>query len=373
MYKSILFTIVIALAAFPGCSKKGPESIDIGIVLSLTGDGADYGKRSLNGVVWAIEKINANNGINGKPIKLHIEDTKSSPKDAVSAINKLITIDRVRIIVGDIISGTTLAMAQIAERNSVLLLAPGASNPAMTKAGDFIFRNWTSDEFDGKAMANYAYQKGISSAAMVVQNAEYPVGLADAFQKEFERLDGRIVIREEFETGQKDLRVQLSKVVRRGATVVYVAAYSEGTGYVLKQSYELGFLPVWLSSLTVDTPVCRDIAGPLRNGVVFSTPAFNPDDTSTVVAQFVRGFKERFNDVPEVSSGHGYDAIMLLSAVMQKVGVEPTAIRDELYQTKDFHGVTGLTSFDKNGDVKKNIFIKQFVKGEAVTIETLYF
>jgi branched-chain amino acid transport system substrate-binding protein len=364
----ILWAVILLVTLF-GCAKREHESVDIGVALSLTGDGADYGKRSLNGIEWAVEKINAKGGINGRNIKLHIEDTKSSPKDAVAAIGKLITVDKVRIVVGDIISGTTLAMAPVAEKNSVLLLAPGASNPKMTSAGDFIFRDWTSDEFDGKAIARYAYEHGVNSAGLIVQKTEYTVGLADAFYDEFVREGGKVVGREEFDTGASNVRTQLSKLRALNAKAVYIAAYSEGTGLALKQAQEVGFRPKWFSSLTVDTPDCERIAGSLRDGVVFSTPAFDLQDTSHVMRDFVTGFQQRFNDVPETSSGHGYDAIMILASVIEKVGADPVKVKDGLYKVSDFPGVTGKTTFDSNGDVLKDIFIKTFVSNRAVILE----
>lgn len=368
----ILLILLLSLLVVTNC-KKEQNVIGIGIALSLTGDGADYGKRSLNGIEWAAEKINSQGGINGTPIELIVEDTKSSPRDAVSAINKLIIVDKVQIIIGDIISGTTLAMAPIAEKNSVTLLAPGASNPKMTNAGDFIFRNWTSDDFDGKAIANYAFNNGVRSFGVIVQKTEYTFGLADAFVAELERLGGVVNIREEFDTGATNLRAQLSKIASHKVEAVYISAYSEGTGYTLKQATEIGFNPKWFSSLTVDTEVCKEIAGSLRNGVIFSTPAFDPGDTSRVIRDFVEGFKEKFNDEPETSSGHGYDALRILADVIRRVGADPLKVRDELYGISNFPGVTGITTFDNNGDVLKSIFIKSFEDNQPVVLESFNF
>lgn len=341
----------------------------IGVALSLTGDGADYGRRSLNGIKWANEKINSQGGIDGKKIQLIVEDTKSSPRDAVSSINKLINVDKVRLIIGDIISGTTLAMAPIAEANAVVLLAPGASNPKLRESGDFIFRNWTSDDFDGKAIANYAYKNGVREVGLVVQKTDYTEGLANAFTSEFTRLGGSIKVKEEFLTDNRNLRAQITRMAAASVRAVYISAYSEGTGYILKQSAELGFSPQWFSCLTVDTPVCQEIAGTLRNGVIFSTPAFNPDDTSHIMQEFVVGFNQEFNDEPETSSGHGYDALRILAQVIRKVGTDPIAVKNELYNVAAFPGVTGMTTFDSKGDVLKSIFIKKFINGVAEILE----
>jgi branched-chain amino acid transport system substrate-binding protein len=163
---SAIVAVVIAVLIPISCSKQQKEAIKkeavksaplrIGVMLALTGDSANYGKRSLNGLTWAADKINQKKGgVNGKHLELVVEDDLSSPKDAVSAFNKLVSQDQVKVVIGDIISGTTLAVAPLAEKNHVLLFAPGASNPQLRYAGDYVFRNWTSDDFDGLAMAGY--------------------------------------------------------------------------------------------------------------------------------------------------------------------------------------------------------------------------
>jgi len=134
---------------------------------------AAYGERSRKGVELAVEEVNGDGGINGQPLEVIYEDAKSSPKDGVSAIKELISADDVGIVVGDVLSSTTLAMAPIAERDEVILLAPGASIPSLRDAGDYIFRNWASDDYDGKAMASYAQKmEHIESIANVASLAE---------------------------------------------------------------------------------------------------------------------------------------------------------------------------------------------------------
>ena len=171
-------------------NRQNNQSFSIGVALSLTGKNANYGKRSYHGIQWAVEKINSKGGINGRSVNLIVEDTKSSSTAATSAILKLITVDKLDIIIGDIISGTTLAMAPIAEENSKILFAPGASSPKVKEAGDYIFRNWTSDDFDGKVMAQYCFSKGHRKIGIITELTDYTYDLAKAFKNEFERLGG---------------------------------------------------------------------------------------------------------------------------------------------------------------------------------------
>ena len=300
---------------------------------------------------------------------LTVEDSRSSPKDAVSAIGKLISVDHLKIIVGDIMSGPTLAMAPIAEKNKVLLLAPGASNPSVRDAGDFIFRDWTSDDYDGKAIAHYLLKQNQKAIGLLVQKTDYTVGVADALAKEFQAGGGTIVQREEFEPTETNLKTLLAKLQAAGVTNVYVSAHSQETGMALKQAVEIGYAPHWFATLTVDTPECATIAGNARDGVIFTTPAFDLTATNAVVTEFVKGFKERFGEDPEAAAGHGYDAINILATVIANVGTDPIDVKNALYKLRDFPGVTGTMSFDDHGDVLKPILIKQIKQGQPVLID----
>ena len=381
LYAPLIFTTLIVTALVvvifwkkPNSPRTGPRTggdnpVKIGVVLPLTGDAANYGKRSLNGITWAVDKINAKGGINGRRLVTTVEDSRSSPKDAVTAISKLISADHLKLIVGDIMSGPTLAMAPVAERNKVVLLAPGASNPAVRDAGDFIFRDWTSDDYDGKAMAAYLLKTNQRTLGLLVQKNDYAVGVADALARDFTAGGGTISQREEFETGETNLKTYISKLKAAAVPNVYLSAQSQETGMALRQALELGYHPHWFTTLTVDTPECAKIAGQARESVIFTTPAFDLTANNPVATTFVNGFKERFGQDPEAAAGHAYDAINILAAVIGRVGTDPIAVKAALYEVRNFPGVTGTMSFDDHGDVVKPISIKQIKHGKPVLLE----
>ncbi|TKJ41163.1 hypothetical protein CEE37_05715 [candidate division LCP-89 bacterium B3_LCP] len=92
------------------------------------------------GLAISLEEVNEAGGVKGKDIELIYEDSQSDPAKAVSALNKLISTENVSVVIGDIASSSVLAMAPIAEKSKVVLLSPGASNPDISEAGDYIFR-----------------------------------------------------------------------------------------------------------------------------------------------------------------------------------------------------------------------------------------
>ena len=107
--------------------------------------------------------------------------------------------------------------------------------------------------------------------------------------------------------------------------------------------------------------------------MIYSTPAFDASSDKPEVRRFVEGFRKKYNEEPEATSGHAYDAIMILAHVMRNHGTDPETIKEGLYAIKDFAGVTGVTTFDEHGDVVKNVFIKRITDGVPSLLEEFRF
>ena len=128
----ITILMAIIIVSFIGISSTGlflqqeDDSVKIGVVATLTGIGSYFGEQEIKGLELAQEEINKNGGINGKKIELIIEDSKTSPLDAVNATKKLIYFDQVNFIVGDSWGSTTGAMVPVTNDNQVLLISPSS-------------------------------------------------------------------------------------------------------------------------------------------------------------------------------------------------------------------------------------------------------
>lgn len=236
--KSIIYgliAILLIITAFSlGCAKKEKE-IKIGAILPLTGDAAKYGESAKRAIDLAVEEINSTGGIKGSKIKVIYEDDQALPEKGVSAIQKLITVDKVHVVIGAMPSSVTLAMAPIAEKNKVVLFSPASSNPKITEAGDYIFRNDVSDIFEGGKMADETWQRlKFRKAAVLYINNDYGVGIKDVFVYRFTVLGGEIVATENFEQGTTDFRTQLTKIKQGNPEAVYIVGYKEQI-QILKQ------------------------------------------------------------------------------------------------------------------------------------------
>jgi branched-chain amino acid transport system substrate-binding protein len=169
---------------FGGCRGGGGSrsTVKIGAVLPLTGDSAAWGDQGRKGIEVAVREVNDSGGVNGQPIEVVYEDSQANPRLAVSAISKLISVDKVPAVVGDAVSATTLAMAPIAEETQVVLIAPLASAPAISDAGKFIYRVWPSDMLEGSEVSKWAHGQGYKCVSVLYIYTDYGFGLLKVFQ-----------------------------------------------------------------------------------------------------------------------------------------------------------------------------------------------
>ena len=354
-----------------GAGKTSDTEFTVGFLAPLTGDLADYGKRGLNSINMAVEEVNAQGGVKGKKIKVIVEDNKGTPKDAVAAMQKLVNVDKVPVVIGGLLSGVGLAIAPIAEQSKAVLLAPGSSSPDFREAGDYCFRNWASDDFDGKVMAGYMYEnRGIRSVAVLTMQNDYCLGLSNTFKENFAAKGGTVVFHDEFPAETTEFQSLLAKVKAANPEAVFLSAHPKETGFLLKQMAELKIEAKIGSNMNAESPDCLSIAGTAANGVFFTTPAFDPASTDPRLSQFVAKYNERYGSEPDAVAGHFYDALHILAAAAKNAkDLTPDSIRDALYAIKDFPGVTGTTTFDEKGDVTKPLMIKEIAGGEGKVLQ----
>jgi len=359
--------VLILSFGFSGCSKEKAfkDVYRIGALMVLSGNDANYGRDSQRGIDLAAEEINNQGGIHGHPVEVLYEDSKGIPREGATAMQKLVSRDRVPVVIGGIFSSETLAAAPIAERNRVVLFSPGSSSPNITYAGDCIFRNWISDAFEGSIMADFArWGKGYTKVAIVYIKNDYGEGLKNEFTVRFESEGGQVSTMESYEQGNTDFRTQLLKAVRSGPDAIYLPGYYNELAQLLKQARELRINTQFLSVVSFEDPKMLELAGSAAEGVIYSTPAVSMQDTSSGVRTFVDRFSKKYGREPGLFAAHGYDAMHILALAIEKGGFTADGIRNSLYRIQNYPGVSGLTSFDSNGDVIKPVKLKTVRNGK---------
>ena len=365
----IIVVVALAILLIVTQTKKEPEEIKIGAILPLTGDTAKYGQNTKNGIDLALEELNLNGGIDNHRIYVIYGDSQLDPKKAVSIFQKMITVNKIILFLGPLGSSEVLAVAPIANKKKVIILATAASSPQITNAGDYIFRNVMSDLFDGRAVAEFAFNNlGKKTAGIIYVNNDFGIGLKESFKSFFEEYGGKIVSDETFNSGDTDFRTQLTKTKKAAPEVVFLAGQSE-MGYILRQAAELGIKTQWVSFSMFEDPEILKIAGKAANGVYYTYRVFDPESDILVVKKFYENYKRKYGQEPDIFAGLSYDAVRILAYAIEKGGEDIERVKDALYNIRNFPGVVGKTTFDKNGDVIKPIGIKIVKNGKFVWVD----
>lgn len=347
------------------------QVVKIGVIMPLSGPVAEPGNNAFRGIELATENFNNNN--QEIKIELIVEDSKSSPKDGVNAINKLIKVDNVKIVIGDIMSSVFLACAPIAESNKVVMFSPGASAPEVRNAGDYIFRNYLSDDFDGKVMANYiSGELNIKNVGIISVNNDYGIGINKTFFKEMQKINGIVSFNEQYSQGETNFRTILSKIKNKKFDAIYLVSNPSESGFLVKQIKELGINTKLFGNLVFENNEFINTAKGSFDEIIFSAPYFDINASNEVTRTFKSDYEKRYNSQPDVAAALGYDVVLILLHTLKENNYDVSGVKDGLYKLKDFEGVTGNTSFDYEGDVMKDIYIKKINKNADIEILKIF-
>ncbi len=292
----------------PGASATGaaaPAPTDantllIGEVGSLTGSEATFGISTRNGIDLAINQENAAGGVKGKKVAVRVYDDQSKPEEAANAATRLISQDKVLVILGEVASTNSLAMAPKAQAAQVPMITPSSTNPKVTQVGDYIFRVCFIDPFQGYAMAKFARENLKVKTAAVLKDlrSDYSLGLSEVFVNKFAEFGGKIVAEEAYSKGDTDFRAQLTTIKRQKPEALYIPGYYSDIGIIARQARELGVKTIMLGGDGWESPKLFELGGTALEGSYY-TNHYSPDDPSPRVQKFIQDYKAAYGSVPD--------------------------------------------------------------------------
>ncbi len=380
MSKPIILASTIAILLGIGCG-EGPQeegAIEIGLVAPLTGDVKTFGESVRNGVLLAVDEINAKGGINGRKIRLIVTDDKNDPTEASNAGAKLINQDGVDYIIGSVSSKCSIPLSEICEASSVLMITPTSTNPRVTVREDgtrkqWVFRSCFIDPFQGSVAAKFALEhlKAKTAAVLYDVGNDYVKGLAEFFRDEFTKRGGEIIMYDSYAKDDVDFSALLTKVKQHHPDVLFIPDYYNKVGLIAKQTRQMGIDATLLGGDGWDSPDMVSIAGDAIEGGYF-TNHYSPDDPRPEVQEWVNKYRTRFGASPDALATLGHDATLLLSTALKQVGPDdPELVREALSNIKDFPTVSGKVSLDEHGNPVKSAVVLQYSGGEQKFITTV--
>ena len=349
---------ILACSMFTGCggdtagggNAASGDSIVVGSNFELTGNHAQYGTNAAKGFKLAIKEANDAGGVNGKQIKIVEADSKSEAAESVNAATKLISDDNVVALVGPAVTANVIAESQVAADNKVAVIAPAATNPDVTVENGavkpYIFRSCFIDPQQGDVMAEFAAKDLNAKTAVLYldSSSDYSKSLGKVFREKFEAAGGSVAMEEAFLAKDQDFKAALTKIKTANADVIFVPAYYEEVGKIVKQARELGITATILGTDGWDDSKVVDIAGKdALNNTFFCTHYFEGDED---VQLFLKAYKAEYKEDPNVFAALGYDSGKMLVDAIQRGGTDSEKIRANIESIKDLKVGTGVITMD---------------------------
>jgi branched-chain amino acid transport system substrate-binding protein len=345
-------------------TEHGP--IVIGSVGSLTGSEAYFGTTIRDGIQFAVEEVNAAGGVKGRKVELRSYDSQGRIEESVAAAKRLLTQDQALVILGEVSSSSSLAIADVAQAARIPMVTPSATHAEVTKKGDFIFRTCFIDSFQGQAMARFAREHLKLDRVAVLQDNKnaYSLGLTEAFSSAFTKRGGTVVAVESYAKGDTDYRAPLLAVRKVKPQALYVPGFYSEVGVIARQARELGLSFPLLGADGWESERIFELAGGALEGSYHSSH-YAIDNPAPELRRFNAGFRARYGRAPDSAAALGYDAARVsLAAMARAESLTGPAIRDALAQTKGYSGASGTITLDANRNPVKPAVILEIHDGQ---------
>lgn len=398
--RAALFGLVAAALFTLGCEKKKPDTpttpttpttsttpeatppqdadtILLGEVGSLTGSEATFGLSTKNGVQMALDEVNAKGGITvdgkAKKVAVRVYDDQGKPEEAANAVTRLINQDKVAVILGEVASSNSLAMAPKAQAAQVPMVTPSSTNPKVTEVGDYIFRVCFIDPFQGTVMSKFTLDRlKLKKVAILKDNkSDYSLGLSQFYTEHFTKNGGTIVAEEAYSKGDTDFRGQLTKIKSTKPDAIYVPGYYTDVGVIARQAKELGLAVPLLGGDGWESEKLFELGGSAIDGSYFSNH-YSTDDPTPRVQEFIKNYEAKYGAKPDSLGALGYDAAMVAMEAIKRAGTTAgPKLREELAKTKDHPGIAGTISLDDKRNAVKPAVVLQVKDGKSVYVSTV--
>ena len=372
---AVTMAACLVAGSLAGCGKKTEEKvIKIGVFEPTTGENGGGGFQEVLGIRYARE-MHPTVTINGEEYQVELVEVDNKT-EAVNAAQKLVS-EKVSVVLGSYGSGVSIAAGQIFADAKIPAIGCSCTNPQVTEGNDYYFRVCFIDPFQGTVMANYAFQNGAKSAAVITQlGDDYSSGLGSFFKDAFAKLGGEIVSEEQFQTNQTDFKAILTNIKAANPDIIFAPSSITTAPLIIKQARELGITATIAAGDTWENSTIIENAGKDAEGVVLSTFFDEAEPANDEAAAFIKGFKEylvknKQEDIIPAVSALGYDSYLAaIKAIETANSTDTTAIRDALKGVQ-IDGVTGSITFNETGDANKDIaFIKTIKDGRFQFLTT---
>jgi len=358
-----------------GAAASAQEAYKIGLISPMSGANARYGAFANRGANLAAKEINAAGGLLGRKLEFVTGDSQCVPAEGVSATKRMVSFDKLPVIIGDICSSVTLAMQPLVEEAGVLLVNAASSNPMITyKAGvggfKWTFRNYPTDEARAAIVLEHAVKnRGLKTYAVLSVDSDYGRGAITFTKKYLPRFpEAKILSEDYYKDAETDFRPVLSKIRNSGAQAILMYGLADTTPIIARQMLEMGLAGKVMLVGNAEFNTAKTIASApsVLNGSV-EAAAWLPEWTSPRSQKFVDEYKKAYGG--EMPNNHAYthwETTHLIAAAVRAAGsLKNDDIRNALSRL-NYDSAMGPTTFDDHNQAILPMILLEVVDGKPV-------
>ena len=355
---------IVLLVALCSAAALAQDKVTVGIVTSLTGPMAPPGKFQMNGFNLAAEEINAGGGVavGGRKymVELKVYDTRANPAEGASAMQRLATVDKVPVVLGELHSGVAAAEAPVAQDYGIPLILTVPTGPSLTEQGNrFLFRVNASNDQLNLALADFIQKQGWQPISFIAWNNDAGRGGVNGMRKLLgEAKSGYVGY---FNVGDVDFSSHVSNVRAANSRAVMLFMDEEPGSLAIKQLRDAGLKTQLIGTLAMGSDRFLNRLDAQRLDGMVQYNAFPPNANTPRIRAFSERYRKKFGEEAHGFAAQSYDGLMMAAAAMQKAGTvrDGKAIREAL-AALEHDGVIGRVRFDAKGQAHPPVYVTQW-------------
>jgi len=343
----------------------GQEEVTIGLLGPMTGTAAQSGNNMRDAVALGIEEVNESNRLPGITLRMVVVDDEGNPTVSKNGNMRLVYKEKAIVVIGAVHSSCTLANMEVTKEAGVPQITPISTSPEITQKGNkWIFRTAATDAIQAENIVKIALEKlNKKRLAVIYVLDDYGRDATKVLLDVSNRMGYPPVAVESFNPDDKDFSSQLLKIKEKNADTLIIWSLYEPAALIAKQVAQMGLQIQLMGGGGLTNSKYVELGGEATNGTIMCQ-TYHPSSKEPHIVSFTEKFKEKYGRNPDPNAAQSYDAIMIVVAALEKVGVDDKSkIRDAIASTLNFNGVTGIISFDDTGDAPRDMKVIQIRNG----------
>lgn len=325
-FKKLGLLAALAVSSTLTIAQQGVSKTEItlGSIQDLSGPIAGFGKQARLGMLLRVDEINEQGGINGRKLKIIVEDSAYDPKKAVLAAQKLVNQDKIFIMLGHIGTAQNLAAMPVQFEKNVINFFPITAAREMYEPFHKLKYSFAATYFDQmrNAVPKVAKEKGAKKVCTMYQDDEFGLEVLRGAEAGLKTINMDFTEKTSYKRGATDFSSQVSKMQASGCDMIVLGTIIRETIGAIGTARKLGYNPIFLGSSAAYTDLIHKLGGPAMNGLYATSTVQNPytDDASPAISFWAKKYKTKFNEDPTVFSVYGYNIVDTFAVAAGKAG-----------------------------------------------------